>query len=58
MQLLLKLSSAQILCPKSHKLMVNKIPNSKEIVLFCKKCKLFYPFPKMDNALCEENKNA
>jgi len=48
MKLKLKLSNAQILCPKGHKLEVNKLPNSNEVVLYCKRCKLFYPFPKID----------
>lgn len=43
----LKLSNAQILCPKGHKLKVNKIDNSNEIVLYCRKCEMFYPFPKI-----------
>ena len=48
-RLRLKLSNAQILCPESHKLEVNKIPNSNEIVLYCKKCEMFYPFPKYND---------
>ena len=39
--------NAQIVCPKKHKLNVVEIPSSKEIVLFCNKCKQFYPFPKL-----------
>lgn len=48
-QLKLKLSNAQIICPKSHKLRVVRLPKSDEIVLYCKKCKQYYPFPEVKN---------
>lgn len=46
-QLRIKTKNAQIVCPLGHKLEVIKIPKS-EIVLYCKKCKQFFPFPELN----------
>ena len=42
-RLKMKIKNAQIVCPRLHKLKVIKIPNSELKVLFCKKCKQYYP---------------
>ncbi len=52
-RLQLKLSNAQILCPKNHKLRVIILRDGKEVTLYCKKCKQYYPFPGVNDALCE-----
>lgn len=38
-------------CPKcSKKLKIINIPHSKEKVLYCRKCNVFYPCKKLNNA--------
>ena len=50
-KLRLKLSNAQLLCPEGHSLKVIRINDGEVSVLYCKKCKQYYPFPEFKDEL-------